>query len=164
LKNLKHFSTSIDIYKLFGLQKIICLTLIKKISMIYIKLHPAWFIYAKATGSDLWFIFFGALMPQQRVICFIDGFNLYHAIDKLNMPYLKWINLKCLASVFIRPKSQVLVDVYYFSAYANWLPKSKKRHLQYVKALNSVGVKLVMGKFKSKKQKMSKMQNFLEWP
>ncbi|KKM16899.1 hypothetical protein LCGC14_1681170 [marine sediment metagenome] len=93
---------------------------------------------------------------QQRVICFVDGFNLYHAIDKLNEPYLKWVNLKCLASVFIRPKSQRLIDVYYFSAYANWLPESKKRHLQYVKALTSAGVKLVMGRFKSKNKKCPK--------
>lgn len=95
-------------------------------------------------------------MIQKRVICFVDGFNLYHAIDRLNKPHLKWLNLKCLASVFIRPQSQILIDVYYFSAYANWLPKSKKRHLQYVKALTSAGVKLVMGKFKSKSRKCPK--------
>ena len=74
-------------------------------------------------------------MNQQRVICFIDGFNLYHAIKRLNVPYLKWLNLWSLASVFVRPKSQQLVDVVYFSAYADWLPQSKKRHVQYVKAL-----------------------------
>jgi len=104
----------------------------------------------------LWLLSFGVSIMQQRVICFVDGFNLYHAIDKLNEPYLKWVNLKCLASVFIRPKSQRLIDVYYFSAYANWLPESKKRHLQYVKALTSAGVKLVMGRFKSKSKKCPK--------
>jgi len=76
-------------------------------------------------------------MNQQRVICFIDGFNLYHAINRLNTPHLKWLNLWSLSSVFIRPKSQKLVDVIYFSAYADWLPQSKKRHTQYVKALIS---------------------------
>lgn len=92
-------------------------------------------------------------MNQQRVICFVDGFNLYHAIGKLNEPYLKWLNLWALSSVFIRPKSQKLVDVFYFSAYADWLPQSKKRHVQYVKALTACGVKAVLGKFKSKDRK-----------
>lgn len=97
-------------------------------------------------------------MAQQRVICFIDGFNLYHAIDKLNKPHLKWVNLKNLASVFIRSRSQKLIDVYYFSAYANWLIKSKERHVQYVKALHYAGVKLIIGKFKSKSRKCPKCE------
>jgi hypothetical protein len=42
------------------------------------------------------------------------------------------------------------VDVLYFSAYPDWLPQSKKRHIQYVKAISAFGVKPVLGKFKSK--------------
>jgi uncharacterized LabA/DUF88 family protein len=92
-------------------------------------------------------------MNQQRVICFIDGFNLYHAIHKLKSPHLKWVNLWSLASVFIRPKSQYLIDVLYFSAYANWRPDSKKRHQEYVKALTSNGISPIMGNFKAKDRK-----------
>lgn len=95
-------------------------------------------------------------MNQQRVVCFIDGFNIYHAIDGLKQPHLKWVNLRSLASVFISPKSQVLGEVYYFSAYAEWLPDSKKRHMQYVKALAASGVIPVMGKFKVKDRKCIK--------
>ncbi|MBA3603352.1 MAG: hypothetical protein H0W50_06875 [Parachlamydiaceae bacterium] len=87
-------------------------------------------------------------MNQQRVICFVDGFNLYHAIHRLDIAHLKGLNLWSLASVFIRPKSQILVDVIYFSAYADWLLQSKKRHYQYVKALITSKVSTVMGKFK----------------
>jgi uncharacterized LabA/DUF88 family protein len=92
-------------------------------------------------------------MDQQRVICFIDGFNLYHAVHNLNTPYLKWVNLWSLATVFVSSKSQRLVDVLYFSAYANWLPDSKKRHQQYVKALVANKVQPVMGNFKVKTRK-----------
>lgn len=95
-------------------------------------------------------------MNQQRIICFIDGFNLYHAINRLKTPHLKWLNLWSLSSVFIRPKSQKLVDVIYFSAYADWLPQSKKRHTQYVKALVSSKVSTVLGKFKQKDRKCPK--------
>lgn len=95
-------------------------------------------------------------MNQERIICFIDGFNLYHAINDLKMPYLKWVNLWKLASVFIRPKSQQLHSVYYFSAYADWLPEAKSRHIRYVKALIAEGITPVMGKFKNKDRKCSK--------
>jgi hypothetical protein len=71
-------------------------------------------------------------MNQLRVISFIDGFNLYHAIDKLDQPHLKWLDLRSLSLVFICPQSQSLDGVYYFSAYADWLPQSKKRHIQYI--------------------------------
>ena len=39
-----------------------------------------------------------------RVISFIDGFNLYHAIDNLNQSHLKWLNLHSLSNAFIKPK------------------------------------------------------------
>lgn len=98
-------------------------------------------------------------MNPQRVICFVDGFNLYHAVNRLNTPHLKWLNLWALSSVFIRPKSQQLVDVIYFSAYADWIPQSKKRHAQYVKALIASRVSTVMGKFKQKDRKCPKCKH-----
>lgn len=100
-------------------------------------------------------------MIQERVICFIDGFNLYHAIHYLKAPHLKWVNLWSLSSVFIRPKSQQLNSVYYFSAYADWRPDAKSRHLRYVKALVLAGVTPVMGKFKQKDRKCPKCKH--EW-
>ena len=100
--------------------------------------------------------FFGVLMDQKRVVCFIDGFNLYHSILALRRPDLKWVDLWALASVFVRPKSQILTDVFYFSAYADWLPDSKRRHQQYVKALTVAGVITVMGKFKVKDRNCAK--------
>lgn len=98
---------------------------------------------------------------QERVICFVDGFNLYHSINNLKMPHLKWVNPIKLASVFIRPKSQQLTAVYYFSAYADWLPDSRKRHVQYVKAITAAGAKPVMGRFKEKDRQCKKCN--LQW-
>lgn len=94
-------------------------------------------------------------MHQERTAVFIDGFNLYHAINRLRDPALKWLDLLALAKAITRPKSQTIVAVLYFSAYANWLPSSKKRHLQYVRALTATGVRTVMGQFKNKDRKCS---------
>ena len=43
-----------------------------------------------------------------------------------------------------------LIEVNYFSAYATWLPDGYKRHRTYAKALQEVGVNLVLGQFKDK--------------
>jgi len=81
-----------------------------------------------------------------RVACYIDGFNLYHAIDDLNKPHLKWIDLHALAESLCR-NDETLVKVAYFSAYATWLPDRYARHRKYVTALESLGVECHMARF-----------------
>ena len=38
-----------------------------------------------------------------RVACYVDGFNLYHAIDDLQKSHLKWLDLRALAQSLCRP-------------------------------------------------------------
>ena len=90
------------------------------------------------------------LAPHLRVIAFVDGFNLYHAIDDLKQNHLKWVNLWVLCANFAPQPLLQLTKVHYFSAYATWKPSSYKRHREYVKALVAAGVVPVMGKFKEK--------------
>lgn len=85
-----------------------------------------------------------------RVVCLVDGFNLYHALDALNAPHLKWLDLRAIAARHTLARSEELREVYYFSAYATWLPEARRRHEAYVKALESRGVTAVMGHFKEK--------------
>jgi hypothetical protein len=82
-----------------------------------------------------------------RALTYFDGFNLYHAIDELGRPALKWVNLWTLSGLLIRP-GETLVGVKYFSAYATWLPGPFSRHRSYVAALRHFGVETVMGHFK----------------
>ena len=88
-----------------------------------------------------------------RVAAFIDGFNLYHSIHDLQHNHLKWVNLWKLSECFVKKNSQNLIDVYYFSAYADWMPDKTLRHRAYVKALISAGVTPVMASFKKKDRK-----------
>lgn len=80
----------------------------------------------------------------------MDGFNLYHAIDDLGPDHLKWVNLWTLAERFARPPQATLERVYYYSAYATWMPDSHRRHRAYVAALIASGVTPVLGRFKNK--------------
>jgi hypothetical protein len=84
-----------------------------------------------------------------RIIAYIDGFNLYHAIDDLRRPALKWLDLWALAASLARP-GETVTEVNYFSAYATWLPGAQKRHDEYVTALQHQGVACHMGHFKNK--------------
>lgn len=91
-------------------------------------------------------------MPKERVAVYIDGFNLYHAIDDIGKPHLKWLNVCKLASLLIKPKTQQIVAVRYFSAYANHFSGTPKvhrltRHREYVKALLAKGVDVQLGNF-----------------
>nr|VFJ62287.1 MAG: Uncharacterized conserved protein, LabA/DUF88 family [Candidatus Kentron sp. FW] len=86
--------------------------------------------------------------------CFVDGFNLYHAIKALGPTanHLKWLDLWKLATAFIVPSQEQLTGVSYFTAFATWIPDAYTRHRTYIKALESSGVTTVKGRFKRKEK------------
>jgi len=105
------------------------------------------------------------LLPTQttnktRVFSLIDGFNLYHAIEKFEhgkgefdqtrYQKYKWLCLRTLVRGFILPDQEELVGVHYFTAYPNWDEAKKLRHQTYVNAVNVRGVDYTLGEFKSK--------------
>lgn len=91
-------------------------------------------------------------MAVERVAVFVDGFNLYHGICNLKKPHLKWVSLSKLSNLLIGQRSQKIVGVYYFSAFARHYtntPRHEKlhRHEAYVSALEAKGVVCEMGRF-----------------
>ncbi|HWT12835.1 MAG TPA: NYN domain-containing protein [Allosphingosinicella sp.] len=89
---------------------------------------------------------------MRRVIVYIDGFNLYHAIHELRRPWLKWLDIRAMAESLLR-KDEALKSVKYFSAYATWMPARYARHRDYVAAIVSRGVIAHMAQFKEKPRK-----------
>lgn len=85
----------------------------------------------------------------RRTIVYVDGFNLYHALDDLHDDSLKWLCLRRLSESILRD-GEDLKQVKYFSAYATWMPDAFQRHRDYVAALQAEGVKFIEGKFKKK--------------
>ncbi|MDB6179674.1 NYN domain-containing protein [Paracoccus sp. Z330] len=88
-------------------------------------------------------------MAVRRVSVYIDGFNLYHALDDLGENHLKWLDLWAVSATLVR-KNEVVTAVKYFSAYATWMQPSYRRHQRYVAALQSRGVEFIEGRFKEK--------------
>jgi hypothetical protein len=85
---------------------------------------------------------------ENKLALYVDGFNLYHAINDLGDPRLKWLNLHGLAKSLLRP-GEALAKVHYFTALVDWDIHKKMRHIDYIKALESKGVLVTKGNFKS---------------
>lgn len=89
---------------------------------------------------------------MKKVSVFIDGYNLYHQVDNLKKPHLKWVNLFTLSQEFAKPVNGFeIIRVKFFTAPP--IHKSKevqKRYSNYIKALVHCGVEIVEGKFKKK--------------
>jgi uncharacterized LabA/DUF88 family protein len=92
-------------------------------------------------------------MVKKRISVYIDGFNLFHSTLQHTHPDCRWLNLLELSRRLINPDTEEIKDVYYFSALTSWIPERAKKHLLYIQALRSVGVKDILGKFSIRERK-----------
>lgn len=83
---------------------------------------------------------------MSKVGVYVDGFNLYHAINMLGEPRLKWLNLVAVANRQLG-KDDVLQRVCYFTAEQTHSPDKLRRHRQYMDALRAVGVEVFPSRF-----------------
>lgn len=82
-----------------------------------------------------------------QVNVYIDGFNLYHAIDQLGDARLKWLDHMKLARTLLRAGEHV-GRVYFFTAVVTWDRGKQQRHTTYLRALRAVGVDVVESNFR----------------
>jgi len=62
----------------------------------------------------------------------------------------KWLNYRKVAESIMKIEDNIS-GIFYFTAYVKWKAASADRHKQYIKALRSVGVDAVFGRFMQKK-------------
>ncbi len=82
-----------------------------------------------------------------RVNLYVDGFNLYHAIDDLGDPQIKWLNLQVLGKSLLKA-GEALGEIHYFTAIVPWDSEKSGRHRQYIRALETRGVIVTEGNFR----------------
>ncbi|SEK08296.1 6-hydroxy-3-succinoylpyridine 3-monooxygenase HspA [Marinovum algicola] len=91
-----------------------------------------------------------------RIFGYVDGFNVYHAIDDANRAvrgarsHLKWLNLFSLLQEFTDPAVHSIDAVKFFTAYPTWNKEKTERHKNYTRALECAGVTIIEGQFKPK--------------
>jgi uncharacterized LabA/DUF88 family protein len=86
-------------------------------------------------------------LSKKKVNVYVDGFNLYHAIEALQDHRLKWINLKELGRSFLRPGEE-LNRVIFFTAVLTWNKDKQQRHKNFIAAQKGVGVEVVESNFR----------------
>lgn len=99
---------------------------------------------------------------MKKVNFYIDGFNLYHNAFKKHKvntskgiivagwPDLRWQDLYKLMEQFINPKTEIINTIYYFSAIPDWIPSKAEKHQNYIKAVETRKINIILGKFKEK--------------
>jgi uncharacterized LabA/DUF88 family protein len=83
---------------------------------------------------------------KEKVIAYIDGFNLYFGIVDAGFEYCKWLNLKLLVQNLLKP-NQELIEVKYFTSRVSNNPDKQKRQSLYIEALESIGIKIIYGNY-----------------
>lgn len=80
-----------------------------------------------------------------RGALYIDGFNLYHAVDELGVPHYKWCNFWKLAELVARGHAQEVTRVVFCTAYFKGDHGKRVRHEALVNAQEIMGVSTKLG-------------------
>ena len=87
----------------------------------------------------------------ERVVVYIDGFNLYYGIKEANLGHARWLDLTALSRNILRPNQQ-LIRVKYFTARVRGPdPGIRKRQGLYLRALETRSdLDIIYGRFMRK--------------
>lgn len=91
-------------------------------------------------------------VENNRIIFFVDGFNLYHSIaDNPGFQKYKWLDIEKLCKNFVK-REDIVKDIYYFTSLTMWNSAKVKRHKTYINALELKDIKVVYGEFRLKEK------------
>lgn len=85
-------------------------------------------------------------IKKERVIAYIDGFNLYFGMREAGLDNCRWLNIKQLIQSLLKP-DQELIEVKYFTSRVSNSPDKQKRQSTFIDALESTGVKVFYGNY-----------------
>lgn len=86
-------------------------------------------------------------ISQKRAAFYIDGFNLYHAIDDMQKPHLKWVSYWKLFEKMLDGSGESLVKVVWCTAKSKKNAAKGDRHDRMVGAQRLEGVTIKLGHF-----------------
>lgn len=85
---------------------------------------------------------------KERVIVYVDGFNLYFGLLDAGFLNCKWLNIKKLSDNLLQDNQQ-LIEIKYFTSRVSNNPDKQKRQTTYIEALESVGIRIFYGHYQS---------------
>ena len=87
-----------------------------------------------------------SVKKSERVIVYVDGFNLYFGMLQAGFDNYKWLSISKLINSFLQP-GQELVEIKYFTSRVGNDPAKQKRQATFIEALESTGIKVFYGRF-----------------
>lgn len=97
----------------------------------------------------------------ERVIAYIDGFNLYFGIMEAGLTDCRWLNIVSLIESLLRPGQQLTIVKYFTSRVSN-NPEKQKRQSTYIETLEAIGVDIFYGKYQMNEAECRRCGNI--WP
>lgn len=88
---------------------------------------------------------------KERVIVYIDGFNLYFGMKEGGLRDFKWLDISCLSNVLLKP-NQELITIKYFTSRVSQDPEKQKRQSTYIDALSALGAQVIYGQYQNNKE------------
>jgi len=85
---------------------------------------------------------------KERIIVYVDGFNLYFGMKEAGYENFKWLDIRQLILNFLKP-DQELYQVKYFTSRVSNNPDKQKRQTTYIEALETKGVIVYYGHYQS---------------
>lgn len=90
---------------------------------------------------------------MERVIAYIDGFNLYHGLKEKGWRHLYWLNVQKLARNLLRDYQQLVITKY-FTAPISGPPAKRKRQSTFLEALETLpDFEILRGKYQANPEK-----------
>ena len=85
---------------------------------------------------------------KERVIVYVDGFNLYFGMVEAGYDYCKWLDINQLVINLLKP-NQELIQIKYFTSRVSNNPDKQRRQTIYIEALETKGIKVYYGHYQS---------------
>jgi uncharacterized LabA/DUF88 family protein len=86
---------------------------------------------------------------NNKVVAYIDGFNLYFGMVEAGLENCKWLNIEKLVKSYLTT-NQDLVAIKFFTSRISHNPQKQKRQSTYLEALETTSVKIIYGLYKAK--------------
>lgn len=71
-------------------------------------------------------------MTRKPHDAFVNGFNLYHSIDKLKISHLSWLELYELSRIYVPDEIEKVIPLLYFTAFALQSPRNYRGDIDQV--------------------------------
>jgi uncharacterized LabA/DUF88 family protein len=74
---------------------------------------------------------------MQRVIAYVDGYNLYHGLREKGWKWFYWLNIQAMVQNLLKP-NQELVSTKYFTTVVKRPPDKRNRQAAFLEALQTL--------------------------